>query len=430
MQDVTVMIVIEKLSKTISRYLARLAHSSPRFGRLARKLRFRIWRLSIRLKSNDALKINKIIWINPNKIEYISLKLAPYSNMGRVISGDWDKSVERFEDLDVYQAFKKRFIYGEKWNTTNFYKRILSEIQKGRILWNCQNKKDFDERLKNIDCLYQIIKINGYKSSKEVPEGFHPVYDPLLTEDEVTVNIGRDGELFFNDGRHRLSIAKILNLPKIPVKVVVRHPDWVKLRKELLIFAKMMSKGKLYQPLTHPDLQDIPSHYGSFRFDLIKSNLSLKKGTVLDIGSELGYFCHRFEEEGFDCYAVEHNPTTVYFLNKLKKAEKRKFKIVSESIFEYNRGSELSFDIVLALNIFHHFLKTKKSYEELIILLKRIRTKELFFQSHKYEESQMKGAYKNFHPEEFAQFISKHTNLKYELIGRTKDNRKIFKFFK
>ena len=420
------MIVIKRLSKSISSYLVPLVSSHPRFSRLARKLRFRIW--LFRLRDRDILNVNKIIWINPNDVEYYALGLSPMSNMGSVIGGDWDKSLERFEDLDVYEAFKRRFIYNEDWNTTNFYKRVLSEIQNGMIKWKCRNKKEFDERLRKIDGLYNAIKTNGYKLSKEVQEEYYHSYDPLLNEDEVTVNIGRDGDLFFNDGRHRLSIAKLLNLPIIPVKVVVRHPDWVKLRKELFRYAKKMSQGKLYQPLTHPDLKDIPSHYGSFRFDLIKRNLSLKKGTVLDIGSELGYFCHRFEEEGFDCYAVEYNPTTVYFLNKLKKIEKRNFNIISKSIFDYNRGGELLFDVVLCLSIFHHFLKTKKSYEELILLLKRIRTKALFFQSHKYDELQMKGAYKNFHPEEFAQFISKYTNLKYKLIGNSENDRKIFKF--
>ena len=186
----------------------------------------------------------------------------------------------------------------------------------------------------------------------------------------------------------------------------------------------------MYQPFTHPDLQDIPSYYDSFRIDLIKKNLSIKKGTVLDIGAQLGYFCHRFEEEGFDCYAVESDPVNIYLLRKLKKIEKRRFRIIPQSIFDYNKGSNLSFDIVLALNIFHHFLKTRKSYEELTVLLKRIKTKEMFFQAHKYDEPQMRGAYKNLHPHEFADFILKYTNLtNYKLIGETKDNRKIYKFY-
>ena len=177
-----------------SKRAARIAKSHPRFGRIARKLRFRIWSLLVRLKDSDELNVNKTIWINPNEIKYVALELYHLFNMGKVIGGNWDKSIERFEDLDVYQAFRRRFINGEDWNTTDFYKRILSEIMKGRIKYNCRNKKDFDERLKKIDDLYHIIKTTGYKSGKELLKEYHPFYDPLQKEDEVTVNIGRNGE--------------------------------------------------------------------------------------------------------------------------------------------------------------------------------------------------------------------------------------------
>lgn len=416
------------LSKRVLRYLAHIAYTHKTFGRLSRELRFKIFQLLIRLRSNLNLKANKIIWVNPNHIEYISLELHPDLNMGRVIDGDWDKSIKRFDDLDIYKSSRRRFIDGTDWNITNFYKHTVREIQKGKVLWGCGNKTDFDDRLRNVDELYYNIKKYGYKSNKDIRMAYHSFNDPFQREDEVTVNIGREGNILFNDGRHRLTIAKLLKIPNIPVKVLARHSDWIKFRKELIEFSKK-TQGKLYQPLTHPDLKDIPSHYSYLRFDLIKKNLSIKKGTVLDMGAYLGYFCTRFDEMGFDCYAIEYEPICIYFMKKLKKINKRKFKVIKQSIFDYNRSGELSFDIVLALNIFHHFLKTKEAYEEFISLLKRIKVNEMFFQSHDYDEDQMKGAYKNLHPEEFADLIANYTNLKYKLIGTGEKGRKIFKFF-
>jgi len=157
--------IIKRLSKNILGPLVGIISSHPHLIHLARKLRFRLW-LLIRSRGHDDLDFNKIIWINPKNIEYCSLGLPPMSNMGKVISGDWDKSLIRFEDLDVYKAFKRRFIYEEEWNMTSFYKRILSEIKNGQIKWKCRNKKEFDERLRKIDALYNSIKINGYKLSK------------------------------------------------------------------------------------------------------------------------------------------------------------------------------------------------------------------------------------------------------------------------
>jgi len=39
----------------------------------------------------------------------------------------------------------------------------------------------------------------------------------------------------------------------------------------------------------------------------------------------LGYFCHKFEEEKFDCYAVENDRENLHFLKILKRAENRGF---------------------------------------------------------------------------------------------------------
>lgn len=48
-----------------------------------------------------------------------------------------------------------------------------------------------------------------------------------VMENEILVDVTRTGEPVFVTGRHRLSIAKILNLDRIPVAVVVRHPNWI-----------------------------------------------------------------------------------------------------------------------------------------------------------------------------------------------------------
>lgn len=188
-----------------------------------------------------------------------------------------------------------------------------------------------------------------------------------------------------------------------------------KFRCELLEFVKL-HKGKTYQTLPHSILENIPAIYGDRRTDLIVENIFVKGGTVLDIGANLGHFCHVLEEKGFDCYAVENNPRHLYFLRKLKEMENKKFQIIPESIFNYKRGSELSFDVVLALNIFHHFLRTKETYDELIVLLKRIKAREMFFQTDKDVQTKL------------VRLISEHTGLKYQYIGET-NGRKIYKLY-
>jgi len=373
-----------------------------------------------------AVDLYEMYVVDPNRIVYVDWRFNPLRDKGKVIGGDWDllENRKKFEDLDNYQAFCQRFLNNKSWQETAFYHRVLAEISDGHIKWGCFSREQLDERCQKLDELYISIRDNGYKTQRELDANSKSLFE----EDEIGVSIARTGELLFSDGRHRLSIAKILGIKEVPVKVTVRHSEWVKFRNQILAYAAGQEGGKLYQPLTHPDLADIPSSYGDERFEIIKRNLSVKTGTLLDIGAHWGYFCHRFEDEGFDCYAVEHSPTSSYFLNKLRQAENRKFKVFYGSIFAYRERTD--FDVVLALNIFHHFLKQKWLYDKLIALLERLKMRELFFATAKYDEPQMRNAYKNYSPDDFVAFILEHSCLKEAgYIGETQDGRPLYKLY-
>ena len=377
----------------------------------------------------DDFDIDKTYWIEPERIKYASLKeFDLYKYKGKISGGDWDRLEKKFEDLDVYIAFKERFIEGKSWENSIFYQRVLDRINKGQFLWGCRNKSEWDRRCKSLDLLYQNIKNEGFKSQRDILLDIKKK-NPLQAEDEITVNVGCNGDLLFNDAAHRLSIAKLLGIQKIPIKITVRHPQWQNFRKEILLYAKEHG-GKIYHPITHPDLCDIPAFHSDKRFRIIKDNLSVRKGRLLDIGANWGYFCHKFEKMGFDCYAVERGRVNVYFLKKLKRAEGRSFKIIPNSIFEYRDIENLHFDVVLALNIFHHFLKKKDSYLKFLDLLKNLKMKEMYFQPPLPNEPQMEGANKNYSEEEFVEFILQNSKLnRAKLIGNDQDGRSIYKLY-
>src|SRR4030042_4138608 len=103
----------------------------------------------------------------------------------------------------------------------------------------------------------------------------------------------------------------------------------------------------------HIDLQDIPSHHSHERFETIRSNVEQGHRSLLDIGAHWGCLCHRFEEEGFRCTAVENEAESLFFLRKLRRAENREFTVVDGSIFSLTEKGPLRHDVVLALAIFH-----------------------------------------------------------------------------
>ena len=248
--------------------------------RIIMEIKYIFFIIKWRYRSNKNIpNPEKIFWISPDRIIYhtnyvknddeniiFSDRVFPSNKMrGKVIDGDWDITDYKFTDLPIYQAFKQRINEGLAWQDTDFYKINMSYIESGQMRWSCSTKNDFDKRCSTFDALIESIKKNGYQLNRDLY--FNVEFD------EIDVNIGRNGEFLFQNGRHRLSIAKILHIKKIPVMVFVRHKEWQKLREFLISYAQKQG-GKVYQPLVHPDLADIPFHHSCLdRFEAILPHL-------------------------------------------------------------------------------------------------------------------------------------------------------------
>ncbi len=375
------------------------------------------------------LYFNKIYWINPKKIQYISkIRDNRWYYYLRILDGDWDQLRIPFEDTTLYLAFQQRFTEDKKWENTEYYQYNLQKMH-DRI-GNYNYKEKCDEKFRKLDLLYNRIKKKGYKLKRELSSskrGFVR-FDVQTVLDDITVDIGRDGQLLIVHGKHRLSVVKILDIPKIPVIIIKRHEKWMEFRKNLKLFFRNHDDIMSTQVLYHPDLQNIPFKQGDIPINIIKKSVTITKGTLLDIGANLGFFCHKFEDEGLTCFAMEENQIFLYLLKKLKKVENKKFKIISGPIFEYKKNQEITFDVALALNIFHKFIKREDSYLALIDFLNRLNVKELIFGTHNHREFRDKNNFRNFKPFQFVNFIIENSSLnKAELIGKTKTGRSLYK---
>ncbi len=173
---------------------------------------------------------DKVIWVSPKDIIYCALKEFHIEDFrGLIIGGDWDLLEKRFEDLDVFHALREVLVDGKPWERTVFYRRIMDDLGKGGIRWGCRDRSEFDERCRGLERLFRDIRHGGYKSQEQLarePRGSKSAGK----RDEVTVSIGRHGDFLFSDGAHRLSIAKLLEIDRIPVRIAVRHPQWVSVR--------------------------------------------------------------------------------------------------------------------------------------------------------------------------------------------------------
>jgi len=360
----------------------------PLLKRLIYKLYDKFWFVELILndKSLNLKQYQSNIYeIELNRLNYITL-----ANVQK--HKDWDEipKLEKIESTNAYELLSQHYLQKKEWQEIDGIKKVLNTALRYPHQSNPLNDAELFPFLGKLDNIYSNTNRN------------------LLREDFKTIKVGisRDGKYILLDGIFHIILLKILNLQKVPVQVEIRHPQWIEFCEEFLRFQSV--HGELYQPITHPDLKLI-STYSDKRFEIMRENLSLQKGRLLDIGANLGYFCHKFEEIGFDCYAVEIRPSNVYFMKKLRDLEGKKFKIINSSIFDL-KGT-LDFNVIIAFNIFHHFLREKKLYNQLVDFLERVKVQTMFFQPHNPKEKIMQNAYRNYTNQEFIDFILEHSCL-------------------
>jgi len=215
---------------------------------------------------------SKIVYVNPNDIEYISVpnfrKSYEYST-AHILDGKWDVNESQrvilynrshegshnpeliqVENYIPYRSAITHFKLGVPWSQTRIYHLMDEDIlhREKPSLTSMETMKDVDDWLEGFDELYENIRDEGYKSASTIQK------DEDAWMDEVAINIGRDGRMVLEEGKHRFIISKILNLKRIPVRVFVRHKQWQELRDE--IHNNGLPKGR-EDLRDHPDLQDI-----------------------------------------------------------------------------------------------------------------------------------------------------------------------------
>lgn len=175
-----------------------------------------------------------IKYVDPKKIQYVTGRSwKPWSKIsnqfGKVMSGNWDciqptgipedrKPYPRdFTEHVFYISIRNHFERDVPWTETELYHWLATVRDR--------SEEHILEHFDHIDNLYNQIQSKGYRSQKALFKKDQTFLSAL--SNEVLVDIGRNGEILFVDGRHRLSIAKVLNLSFIPVVVLIRHEKWI-----------------------------------------------------------------------------------------------------------------------------------------------------------------------------------------------------------
>jgi len=341
------------------------------------------WRVKINiLEQKYFINMSKTVWINPKMIKHkFKKKYNVFRNTGKIIDGNWDlaENLTEFDESKIFKAFQERIIKNIEWQHTEDYQNQMKKIKDGLIVHGCKSEEELKNRFQLLDSLYHEIKKNGFSSQKELTKQKNILGKNSKIssyKNDIGCAVGRNGDFIFHSGNHRLSIAKILNLENIPIYITFRHSRWVAFCREVRTFIKENPEKRFY-PMVHPDLIEVPYQREEEVSTIIKNNLSIKNGKLLNIGTGWGFFCQKFGEIGFDCFAIEVSEKNLYFLEKFINATKVNVNIIKQSIFEYQ--GNFDFDIILALDLFTQLVENETCISDVKKLINKLKAKEIYF---------------------------------------------------
>lgn len=213
-----------------------------------------IGRLKNRLVYSRIADPERTIWIDQKKIRYwyTGNRYDEITWPGQIRGGDWSAKLvtreERLKTRSGYIGLKERFKEGKPWRETRLFREKHAELLQNRgEVKGIDNMEELERYYEErYDLLFEKIKKEGLlPADKQNPE-IDPIY----------IHIGPEGELIYTvDGNHRLYMAEILGIEKMPVKVWMRHKQWQKVREHILVGNDDTVDDTYRKYLSHPDIE-------------------------------------------------------------------------------------------------------------------------------------------------------------------------------
>lgn len=185
---------------------------------------------------------NKIFYVSAKEIKYCispskycdytqfeMTKIHPHAGINRGVfdedplgyikinQSNWDKKPGTlFTKLLEFEALKNHYLGKQNWKNSKFAKRNVNYIKRNNSVRGFTNSdKYLLTREREIDILFNSILKKGIYPNKITKK-------KNIFNDNISLVLTKKNQLYFNNrGHHRLSIAKILKLDKIPIKIVV-----------------------------------------------------------------------------------------------------------------------------------------------------------------------------------------------------------------
>jgi hypothetical protein len=205
-------------------YALYLRHRDWRYAPTLLRLYRRLYRhvTGVRFAAADTLDVR---YVDPAAITGDSPNPS-LVRWGRVEPGDWDRQASAFDDRAVPQSLRLHYEEGVPWEETPL-RQYFDEMMDRGGAWGYDSPEEFPQRVAEVEALVESVRTDGYRRRAALSDA--PRTEPLPpTLDEVTVDVGRNGEYLYRSlGQHRIAAAKLLGVDEIPVRIGTYHPDAV-----------------------------------------------------------------------------------------------------------------------------------------------------------------------------------------------------------
>lgn len=161
----------------------------------------------------------------------------PRVGVNWTIDGEWDRELIQcrpsiFDTCSVtnkkwmiHETVRNLFIDGLDYRETPQYRWMMDRVAHAppEPNWGCWSPEEVHHYFENLLTVFQSMKANGYLDQTQLdPSGVKKA------NDDIPVYVTRNGELCQgNAGNHRIKMAEILGIEKVPVILWGLHTTWV-----------------------------------------------------------------------------------------------------------------------------------------------------------------------------------------------------------
>ena len=195
--------------------IRRVLESTP-----SRRLRDRVRWLSNLLRfGRGAPRPNERIWIDPAEVRY-ALGGVPVRS-GRVVDSWPPVELVPFDEHVHVRFAHAHWREGLSWEETGAYEYMLEQIRRRGRQDGCFDLDDVRRRYERLDELFETVRREGRLRTR-------PELDPRARDEDggIFVHVGPTGEPAIGDsGKHRMVIAKLLDLDVVPARIGYVHRD-------------------------------------------------------------------------------------------------------------------------------------------------------------------------------------------------------------